>query len=89
MNCFTFIAATPALPPLNAAGRPASPFLNYLAGLFILKNSVCCDGVIGQLHFVDSQGLDRSTLSGYVQNSDGRNATRHRVCPRPTWFFRR
>jgi zinc protease len=40
---------------------------NYLAGLFVLRNTVSADGVIGQLHFVDSQGLDRSYLSTYVQ----------------------
>ena len=40
---------------------------NYLAGLFILKNTVSPDAVIAQLHFVDSQGLDRSFLSSYVQ----------------------
>jgi zinc protease len=40
---------------------------NYLAGLFILKNTVSPDAVIAQLHFVDSQGLERSFLSSYVQ----------------------
>ncbi len=40
---------------------------SYLAGLFILRNTVSPDAVIGQLHFVDSQGLDRSYLSSYVQ----------------------
>jgi predicted Zn-dependent peptidase len=40
---------------------------NYLAGLFILKNTVSPDAVIAQLHFVDSQGLDRSFLLSYVQ----------------------
>ena len=40
---------------------------NYLAGLFVLRNTVSPDGVIAQLHFVDSQGLDRSYLSIYVQ----------------------
>lgn len=40
---------------------------NYLAGLFILKNTVSPDAVIGQLHFVDSQGMDRSFLSTYTQ----------------------
>ncbi len=39
---------------------------NYLAGLFILRNTISPDAVIGQLHFVDSQGLDRSYLSTYV-----------------------
>ena len=40
---------------------------NYLAGLFILRNTVSPDAVIGQLHFVDSQDLNRSYLSTYVQ----------------------
>lgn len=40
---------------------------NYLAGLFILKNTVSPDAVIRQLQFVDSQGVDRSFLSTYVQ----------------------
>lgn len=40
---------------------------NYLAGLFVLRNTISPDAVIGQLHFVDSQGLDRSYLSTYVQ----------------------
>ncbi len=40
---------------------------NYLAGVFVLKNTVSPDAVIAQLHFVDSQGLDRSFLSSYVQ----------------------
>jgi len=40
---------------------------NYLAGLFVLRNTVSPDAIIGQLHFVDSQGLDRSYLSTYVQ----------------------
>ena len=39
---------------------------NYLAGLFVLKNT-SPDGLIAQLHFVDSQGLERSFLSSYVQ----------------------
>ena len=38
----------------------------YLAGLFVLKNTASPDAVIGQLHFVDSQGLKRSFLSEYV-----------------------
>jgi zinc protease len=38
----------------------------YLAGLFVLRNTLSADGVIGQLHFVDSQGLKRSFLSEYV-----------------------
>jgi predicted Zn-dependent peptidase len=40
---------------------------NYLAGLFILRNTISPDAVIGQLHFVDSQGMDRSFLSTYTQ----------------------
>jgi predicted Zn-dependent peptidase len=50
---------------------PAAPELkgiqNYLAGIFILNNTISPDAVISQLHFVDSQGLDRSWLSNYVQ----------------------
>src|ERR1039458_5940774 len=34
---------------------------------FILRNTVSPDAIIAQLHFVDSQGLDRSYLSTYVQ----------------------
>jgi zinc protease len=40
---------------------------NYLAGLFVLRNTISPGAVIGQLHFVDSQGLDRAYLSTYVQ----------------------
>lgn len=40
---------------------------NYLAGLFVLRNTLSPDGVIGQLHFIDAQGLERSYLSTYVQ----------------------
>jgi len=40
---------------------------NYLAGLFILRNTISPDAIIGQFHFVDLQGLDRSYLSTYVQ----------------------
>jgi zinc protease len=39
---------------------------NYLAGLFVLKNTISPDAVIGQLRFVDSQGLSRSFLTEYV-----------------------
>ena len=39
----------------------------YLAGLFVLRNTISPDAVIGQLQFVDSQGLSRSYLSEYVQ----------------------
>jgi zinc protease len=40
---------------------------NYLAGFFVLRNTVSPDAVIGQLHFTDAQGLSRSFLSEYVQ----------------------
>jgi zinc protease len=40
---------------------------SYLAGLFILRNTISPDAIIGQLHFVDSQGLDRAYLSTYTQ----------------------
>jgi zinc protease len=40
---------------------------NYLAGLFVLRNTISPDAIIGQLHFVDSQGLSRSYLSNYVR----------------------
>ena len=40
---------------------------NYLAGLFVLRNTISADALIRQLHFVDAQGLDRSYLSTYVQ----------------------
>jgi len=40
---------------------------NYLAGIFVLRNTISPDAIIGQLHFVDSQGLDRSYLSTYVR----------------------
>jgi zinc protease len=39
---------------------------SYLAGLFVLRNTISPDAVIGQLQFVDSQGLSRSYLSEYV-----------------------
>jgi zinc protease len=42
-------------------------FQTYLAGLFVIRNTVSPDAVIGQLQFVDSQGLSRSFLSEYVQ----------------------
>jgi len=49
---------------------PSEPELKgiqtYLAGLFVLRNTISPDAVIGQLHFVDSQGLSRSYLSEYV-----------------------
>jgi predicted Zn-dependent peptidase len=40
---------------------------SYLAGLFILRNTISPDAIIAQLHFVDSQGLDRAYLSTYTQ----------------------
>jgi zinc protease len=40
---------------------------DYLAGVFVLRNTISPDAVISQLHFVDSQGLSRSFLSEYVQ----------------------
>jgi len=50
---------------------PSEPELKgiqtYLAGLFVLRNTISPDAVIGQLHFVDSQDLSRSFLSEYVQ----------------------
>lgn len=50
---------------------PSEPELKgieaYLAGLFVLKNTLSPDAVIAQLHFVDLQGLSRSFLSEYVQ----------------------
>ena len=41
-------------------------FQTYLAGLFVLRNTISPDAVIRQLHFVDSQGLSRSFLTEYV-----------------------
>ena len=35
--------------------------------MFVLRNTISSDAVIGQLRFVDSEGLDRSCLSMYVQ----------------------
>lgn len=49
------------------AERELKGIQNYLAGLFVLRNTVNPDAVIGQLHFVDLQGLNRSYLSEYVQ----------------------
>ena len=39
---------------------------SYLAGLFILRNTISPDAIISQLHFVDSQDLPRTYLSDYV-----------------------
>ena len=56
----------------SPAGRraPAAEELkgiqSYLAGLFILRNTISPDAMIGQLHFVDSQELPRTYLSDYV-----------------------
>lgn len=49
------------------AGEELKGIQNYLAGLFILRNTISPDAIIGQLHFVDAQGLDRSYLSTYVE----------------------
>ena len=40
---------------------------NYMAGVFVLQNSTP-GGIIGQLNFIDSQGLDDSYLSDRVKN---------------------
>jgi predicted Zn-dependent peptidase len=40
---------------------------NYLAGIFVIRNS-SRDGVIGQLRFVDLQGLGDDWLRNYVPN---------------------
>ena len=39
---------------------------NYMAGLFLLRNTISPDAIIGQLQFVDAQELPRSYLSDYV-----------------------
>lgn len=49
------------------SGQELNGIQNYLAGLFVLHNTSSPDAIISQLHFVDSQGLDRSYLSTYVQ----------------------
>jgi zinc protease len=49
------------------SGEELQGIQNYLAGIFVLRNTISPDAIIGQLHFVDSQGLDRSYLSTYVQ----------------------
>lgn len=50
---------------------PGSPELRgiqtYMSGLFVLRNTMSADALIAQLHSVDSQGLDRSWLTSYVQ----------------------
>jgi predicted Zn-dependent peptidase len=43
---------------------------NYLSGVFVLRNTISPNAVIAQLHFVDSQELDRSFLFTYVQKVD-------------------
>jgi len=40
---------------------------NYEAGIFVLRNS-SPDGIIGQLNFIDQQGLDDSYLTNLVKN---------------------
>ncbi len=49
------------------AAKELQGIQNYLAGIFVLRNTISPDAIIGQLHFVDSQGLDRSYLSTYVE----------------------
>jgi len=49
------------------SGEEVEGIQSYLAGLFILRNTISPDAIIGQLHFVDSQGLDRAYLSTYTQ----------------------
>lgn len=39
---------------------------NYMSGLFVIRNTASADALIGQLQFVDSQGLSRSELTRYV-----------------------
>jgi zinc protease len=39
---------------------------NYLAGVFVLRNTVSADAVTNQLQFVDAQDLPRSYLADYV-----------------------
>ncbi len=39
---------------------------NYLAGTFVIRNTMSADAVINQLQFVDSQDLPRSFLTEYV-----------------------
>jgi len=49
------------------SGEELRGIQNYLAGIFVLRNTISPDAIIGQLHFVDAQGLERSYLSTYVQ----------------------
>jgi predicted Zn-dependent peptidase len=49
------------------SGEELEGIQSYLAGLFILRNTISPDAIIAQLHFVDSQGLDRSYLSTYTR----------------------
>ncbi|HLY17318.1 MAG TPA: pitrilysin family protein, partial [Bryobacteraceae bacterium] len=51
----------------SPAAKELQGIQNYLAGIFVLRNTISPDAIIGQLHFVDSQGLDRSYLSTYVE----------------------
>ncbi len=39
---------------------------NYLAGTFVIRNTMSPDAIINQLQFVDSQDLPRSFLTDYV-----------------------
>ena len=48
---------------------------NYLSGVFVLRNTISPNAVIAQLHFVDSQELDRSFLFTYVQKVDAVSPT--------------
>jgi zinc protease len=43
---------------------------NYISGVFVLQNTISPNAVIAQLHFVDSQELNRSFLFTYVQKFD-------------------
>jgi zinc protease len=49
------------------SGEELTGIQNYLAGMFVLRNTISPDAIISQLHFVDLQALDRSYLSTYVQ----------------------
>jgi len=42
-------------------------FQNYMAGIFVLQNS-SQGGIIGQLNFIDSHGLDETYLTNRVKN---------------------
>jgi zinc protease len=49
------------------SGQELKGIQTYLSGLFVLRNTISPNAVIAQLHFVDSQELDRSFLFTYVQ----------------------